>query len=305
MNIKKVPFAKFCTSSALSRSTQAVRRLQPLPARPVTPTFVGALCLTISLFFSGSVTAQTARTNTVNAASSFEVMVIHPSGQFNYHENDLDFGLQRSGIAFKHYTQDDSATILADLDRYSLVMCTPMVNLNNALAGGAEAVRAWIEKGNALVVTDACYPDQINPWLGTLVPEASLNDCACYGAETIKGQFVRDTDPAHPLRTFPERLDHESRQEFDRVLPEIATWGDKIDVMPIPHVLGYLGNTWGRGENPRFSDDFVTAYTAYVKGRGGVVTWDVPLSETGQIAAPFKRQLAQVRQFISKETHPA
>lgn len=107
-----------------------------------------------------------------------------------------------------------------------------------------------------------------------------------------------------PLTPFATCEDY-TAGEFDRALPEITTWVDTTDENPIPHVLGYLGNTWGRGDKPRFSDDLVTAYTAYVKGRGGVVTWDVPLSETGQIAAPFKRQLAQVRQFISKETHPA
>lgn len=62
----------------------------------------------------------------------------------------------------------------------------------------------------------------------------------------------------------------------------------------IPHVLGYLGSTWSWGEKPRFPDALVVAYTAYVKSRRGVVTWDVPVEAKGRIAEPFIRQLRAV-----------
>ena len=57
------------------------------------------------------------------------------------------------------------------------------------------------------------------------------------------------------------------------------------------HVLGYLGQAWGRGP-VRFPDEFVIGYTRHVNARGGVVTWDVPIEETGHIPQPFLDQLA-------------
>lgn len=57
------------------------------------------------------------------------------------------------------------------------------------------------------------------------------------------------------------------------------------------HVLGYLGDTWGAGRQPRFSDEFVIAYTRHVTGQEGVVSWDVPMTATGMIEASFAEQL--------------
>ncbi len=60
------------------------------------------------------------------------------------------------------------------------------------------------------------------------------------------------------------------------------------------HILSYLGETWGRGE-PRFCDEFVLGYTKDVNRKGGVVSWDVPISGGGLLPEPFLRQLATLR----------
>jgi len=60
------------------------------------------------------------------------------------------------------------------------------------------------------------------------------------------------------------------------------------------HVLSYLGTRWGGG-NPRFCSEFVLGYTADVNAKGGVVTWDVPVTETGLIPQPFIDQLAMLK----------
>jgi hypothetical protein len=57
------------------------------------------------------------------------------------------------------------------------------------------------------------------------------------------------------------------------------------------HILSYLGQAWGRGPL-RFPDEFVVGYTRHVNARGGVVTWDVPIDESGRIPQPFLSQLA-------------
>ncbi len=145
-------------------------------------------------------------------AEGFKVMVVHPTGSYAYHAHDLDWGLTQNGIAFQHYPADDTERILADIDAYDMLRCTPLVNLNNALAGGVETVRAWIGKGRALVVVDACDASLLNPWLGDLLPDSPLSNAGCTGVGTVAYAFVRDVSPIHPLRNFPERLDHESRQ---------------------------------------------------------------------------------------------
>ena len=58
------------------------------------------------------------------------------------------------------------------------------------------------------------------------------------------------------------------------------------------HVLSYLGENWCRGL-PRFPDSFVAGYTQHVRERGGVVTWDVPITPEGRIPQPFIEQLAK------------
>jgi len=56
------------------------------------------------------------------------------------------------------------------------------------------------------------------------------------------------------------------------------------------HVLSYLGESWCRGRL-RFPDELVCGYTKHVTGKGGVVTWDVPIQKNGLIPEPFLKQL--------------
>lgn len=62
------------------------------------------------------------------------------------------------------------------------------------------------------------------------------------------------------------------------------------------HILSYLGQWWGGGE-PRFPDEFVIGYTKHVNSKDGVVTWDVPIMENGQILDVFIKQLANLKQI--------
>jgi len=59
------------------------------------------------------------------------------------------------------------------------------------------------------------------------------------------------------------------------------------------HVLSYLGERWC-GQAPRFPDDLVCGYTHHVTGKGGVMTWDVPILKSGLIPEPFVRQLGAI-----------
>ncbi len=60
------------------------------------------------------------------------------------------------------------------------------------------------------------------------------------------------------------------------------------------HILSYLGKTWRSGE-PRFVDEFVLGYTKDLISKGGVMTWDVPFTNTGLVAEPFRKQFKQLK----------
>lgn len=59
------------------------------------------------------------------------------------------------------------------------------------------------------------------------------------------------------------------------------------------HILSYLGQSWGRGE-PRFTAEQIVEWSRTIWGRGGAVTWDVPIETEGYISAPFVAQLQAV-----------
>jgi hypothetical protein len=85
---------------------------------------------------------------------------------------------------------------------------------------------------------------------------------------------------------------------------EDYTAGETADMFPICpgprvehaqyHILSYLGQTWGSGE-PRFVDEFVLGYTKDLISKGGVMTWDVPFTNTGLVAEPFRKQIKQLK----------
>jgi hypothetical protein len=53
------------------------------------------------------------------------------------------------------------------------------------------------------------------------------------------------------------------------------------------HVLTFLGEGWGKGNKPRFSDEFSAGFTKDVNSCEGVVTWDVPFTKKGLIKKEF------------------
>ena len=76
--------------------------------------------------------------------------------------------------------------------------------------------------------------------------------------------------------------------EIDQAFPVCpGRWVDGAQY----HILSYLGETWGKGK-PRFVDEFVLGYTRNVTAKGGVVTWDAPISKGGLIEQPFVDQLS-------------
>lgn len=63
------------------------------------------------------------------------------------------------------------------------------------------------------------------------------------------------------------------------------------------HILSYLGEQWGGGK-PRFSDEFAIGFTKDTCAKGGVVTWDMPISPEGKIPDEFLRQFAAINRAV-------
>ena len=57
------------------------------------------------------------------------------------------------------------------------------------------------------------------------------------------------------------------------------------------HILTFLGESWCQGENPQWPDEKVIGITRQIADKGGVVTYDVPISVGGLIPQPFVEQL--------------
>lgn len=56
------------------------------------------------------------------------------------------------------------------------------------------------------------------------------------------------------------------------------------------HVLTLMGEWWGKGPL-RFPDELTLGYTKFINSKGGVISWDVPLTATGLLDETFRPQL--------------
>lgn len=66
------------------------------------------------------------------------------------------------------------------------------------------------------------------------------------------------------------------------------------------HVLTIMGEWWGKGP-VRFPDELTIGYTKFINRRGGVVSWDVPLTIKGHIEPEFLPQLTALGRAIAAD----
>ena len=66
------------------------------------------------------------------------------------------------------------------------------------------------------------------------------------------------------------------------------------------HILTIMGEWWGK--HPlRFPDELTIAYTKYINGKGGVISWDAPLTTGGLIDPVFHPQVLALGKAIHAE----
>lgn len=67
----------------------------------------------------------------------------------------------------------------------------------------------------------------------------------------------------------------------------------------IPHVLSHLGDSWGGGV-PRMPASLAAGYIQYFNDRGGIVTWDLPLTYNGTISDSWMEYLSKFPVLLDK-----
>lgn len=70
-----------------------------------------------------------------------------------------------------------------------------------------------------------------------------------------------------------------------------------------PHVLSFLGATWGMGA-ARFSTETVVAHGRKTAALGGMITWDVPVQSNGLVSREFLEQLSAVGRALKPPGQP-
>ena len=89
--------------------------------------------------------------------------------------------------------------------------------------------------------------------------------------------------------------------EISDALPECpGAWVEKDGHKARYHILSYLGAFWGK-DKPRFPNELVAGYTKHVTGKGGVITWDVPIQKNGLIPEAYIAQLQAIAAGVKKE----
>lgn len=87
----------------------------------------------------------------------------------------------------------------------------------------------------------------------------------------------------------------ESRPEL---LTIIRHYDGKVDGKQM-HVLSYLGQKWGMGNIPRYSNEEAISFSKVLLDGGGAITWDVPIQSNGQITAPYLDQLTVIGKVVA------
>ncbi len=64
------------------------------------------------------------------------------------------------------------------------------------------------------------------------------------------------------------------------------------------HILTYLGQSWCRGDHPQWANEKVIDVTQQIVDKNGVVTFDVPIQNSGRIPQPFIEQLRALGKAI-------
>ncbi|MGN0826399.1 MAG: hypothetical protein ACI4QD_00500 [Kiritimatiellia bacterium] len=146
-----------------------------------------------------------------SAASDIRVAILRGRGEC---DADFDGALAACNIVPERFacSAEGMKAFAAKLGALDLVLVAPLFNYagaKNILKDGQTdfpAIRAWLENGGVMVVTEANYLNA-RGWVENLAPETKgLQTSKCTSTQwAVLGQVVNEP-PLHPLRSFPNRI---------------------------------------------------------------------------------------------------
>lgn len=153
-----------------------------------------------------AVTLSTAASEPAGAPSAGpvpRVAVLHGTYDHQRHHQEHDAVLQQLGWSVTKFALTDVDRLVADLGRFDMVLGNPLFNYGpdtRDFSVHAQAWRAFLERGGAIVLTDCNYPGCVD-WLGRI--DAS---CAAATAPCKTDQPASEATPPHPLHSLPNEV---------------------------------------------------------------------------------------------------
>jgi hypothetical protein len=134
------------------------------------------------------------------AAPRPAVAILHGTYDNDRHRDEHDAALAQLGWPATKYALRDVPRLVAELERYDLVIGNPLFNYGpdtRDLGVDGERWRAFLDRGGAVVLTDCNYPSCVD-WLARLGPgfEVSTEPCASAAAAV-------PADPVPALLSLP------------------------------------------------------------------------------------------------------
>ena len=121
---------------------------------------------------------------------------------------EFDDGFAKLGVETEKFgdTDEEIARFVGKIDGFSLAISGPLFTYQKHPKFDAGAIRAWIEKGGVLFMTDGSYGnsrDFLKAIDGSL---GGLESGKCTSSQWAVLGYTSPIEPVHPLRMFPNRL---------------------------------------------------------------------------------------------------
>ena len=141
------------------------------------------------------------------AAPPRVALVYSAWGGYAFRE-EMDAHLNGLGLRFDKFENRDAARLAARLDEFDMVVSCGVGNYDNPQDMGAfraEWLR-FLERGGALVITDASYGSVLDQWVNRLGPDVALSSAACAHPADAAGLLDLRCDPRDALLHTPHDL---------------------------------------------------------------------------------------------------
>lgn len=147
------------------------------------------------------------------AAEPVRVALVHGSyGNFR-HRDDYDGVMKQLGWKLDKFENQDFGKLAAQLAQYDIVLGTALFNYQQNVQDFSvyrEPLMAFMQRGGAVVLTDANYPDHVN-WLAKWGPSSAVSTEPC-ATTTTPNKWLDATHPifsgAAPVRELPASWSH-------------------------------------------------------------------------------------------------